>query len=92
MMPGVAGYLTRLAGGVERQEDALTRLKSVLKSSKFSSRGSRPAPRLGLPPQTPAGAPPQTPSVRPFTDRRTTLTAGGAYLSISSLIVIRQDA
>ena len=23
MMPGVAGYLTRLAGGVERQEDAL---------------------------------------------------------------------
>ena len=25
MMSGVAGYLTRLAGGVERQEDALER-------------------------------------------------------------------
>ena len=49
MMPGVAGYLTRLAGGVERQEDALTRLKSVLKSSKFFF--------AGLPPRTPAGAP-----------------------------------
>ena len=49
MMPGVAGYLKRLAGGVERQEDALTRLKSVLKSSKFFF--------AGLPPRTPAGAP-----------------------------------
>ena len=49
MMPTLAVHLTRLAGGVERQEDALTRLKSVLKSLKIFL--------AGLPPRTPAGAP-----------------------------------